>query len=99
MTVAGLLSGLATADRTTADGLRPAMGRPNSADPLVLGVQALADLWHQAHGATPKFTNNRDSFCDMSLVLLGPDGMVFTVSTIKGQVRRAVHAHARELAE
>jgi hypothetical protein len=93
--VAGLLSGLAMAARTAADGLRPPMGRPKAADPLVLGVQALADLWHQAKGAAPTITNNRGSFCDMCLVLLGPDGVGFAVSTIKGQVRLAVHAQGR----
>lgn len=97
--VAGLLSGLATAARTAADGLRSAMGRPKASDPLVLGVQALADLWHQAHGIAPRITNNRGSFCDMCLVLLGPDGVGFAESTIKGQVRLAVHAHAQGRAE
>ena len=93
--LAGLLSGFAAAAKATVATLQRRMGRPKARDPLVLGVTELARLWREVYEAAPTTTNNRGGFCDMCLVLPGPDGVGFAESTVKGQARHAAQTLAR----
>jgi hypothetical protein len=90
-----LLKGFAEAADAAARTMQPPMGRPKTSDPLQLGVKELALLWHEARGTPIRTTRNKGGFCDLCLHLLGPKGLGFKESAVRGVVRDVVLARTQ----
>jgi hypothetical protein len=90
-----LLEGFAEAADAAAHTMPVPMGRPKTSDPLLLGVERLALLWHEVRGTPPRTTRKKGGFCDLCLHLLGPKGLGFKESAVLGVVRQVVLARTR----
>jgi hypothetical protein len=95
--LADLLEGMATAAKAEVQTLLTPMGRPRVPDPLQLGVEQFGLLWRQVHSTIPATTSNRGGFGDLCLTLLGPEGLGYAASEVRGKVRQIAHelAHSR----
>lgn len=95
--LADLLEGMATAAKAEVQTLLTPMGRPRVPDPLQLGVEQFGLLWRQVHSTVPATTSNRGGFGDLCITLLGPEGLGYAASEVRGKVRQIAHelAHSR----